>query len=380
MGPFLAGVSPDVPRLILELGAVVLLGAALGWLARRVALPSLAGFLAAGLVVAVLAPRLSVDRGQLQLLANLGVVLLLFEAGIEIDFSRLRRGGVLWAASLQVVLTTGLVAAGAALLGMGAGGAVLLGACVALSSSVVVAHVVYSRRRTTSAGTERALVEWAAIQDLAGVVMTVAVMGAVGFEGRPGPGLAGRLGLYAAVVVAAAWLLPRVLRAFRPHPDLFLLLSVGSAITLAGLGAAPFGLPVPLAAFMGGVVMGGVPEMTAVRQQLSPFRELFALLFFVALPTLIEPGQLGPAAGWLAYVAVGLALAKGAVIVALARAARLADVRPVQLGVGLCQMGEFSFAIAVIARDRGALPDPVATAVLVALVASMAVTPVLARL
>ena len=74
MGPFLAGVSPDVPRLILELGAVVLLGAALGWLARRVALPSLAGFLAAGLVVAVLAPWLSVDRGQLQLLANLGVV------------------------------------------------------------------------------------------------------------------------------------------------------------------------------------------------------------------------------------------------------------------------------------------------------------------
>jgi monovalent cation:H+ antiporter-2, CPA2 family len=379
--PVLAAVAgADAPRLILELGAVVLLGAGLGWAARRLGLPSLAGFLAAGVVVAVLAGPLAIDHAQLELLADLGVVLLLFEAGVEIDFARLRGGGMLGPAMVQVVVTTTLVAVAAALLGLDGGGALLLGACVALSSSVVVAHVVNSRRRTTNPATEAAMVDWAAVQDVGGVAMTVAVLAAIGFEGRPGPELAARLALYGLVLLGAAWALPFVLRAFRPHDDLFLLMSVGSSITLAGLGAAAFRLPVPLAAFLGGAVAGGSPEMAAVRQQLRPFRELFALLFFVALPTLIAPGELTGALGWLAFTVLALAVGKAVVVVALARVAKRPGVRPLQLGIGLGQMGEFSFAIALIAQDHGALPEPVSNAVLVALLASMAVTPVLARL
>lgn len=381
MVPVLAAArAVDAPRLILELGAVVLLGAGLGWVARRLALPSLAGFLAAGLVVAALAGPLAIDHAQLELLAELGVVLLLFEAGVEIDFARLRGGGMVGAAMAQVVLTTGLVAVAAILLGLDPGGAVLLGACVALSSSVVVAHVVNSRRRTTNPATEAALVDWAAVQDLGGVAMTVGVLAALGFEGRPGPELAGRLALYALVALGAAWLLPRALRAFRPHDDLFLLVSVGSSVTLAGLGAAAFRLPVPLAAFLGGAVAGGSAEMAAVRQQLRPFRELFALLFFVALPTLVTPAELAAAVGWLAFALVALAAGKVAVVVPLARLVRRPGVRPLQLGIGLGQIGEFSFAIALIAQDHGALPPPVANAVLVALIVSMAVSPVLVRL
>jgi CPA2 family monovalent cation:H+ antiporter-2 len=170
------------------------------------------------------------------------------------------------------------------------------------------------------------------------------------------------------------------LRVFRSEADLLVLLSVGGSLTLAGLGAAVFRLPLPLAAFLGGAAMGEGQEMDTFREHIRPFRELFAVIFFVALPTLIDPGGLAGALGWLAFVLLALALGKVAVVAGLARAFRLPDVRPLQLALGLGQMGEFSFAIAVIAADHGALPAPVFDAVLVTLVVSLGVSAVLVRL
>lgn len=370
----------DTPTAILELGGLVLLAAVLAWTARRLGLPSLVGLLAAGILISPLTPSLAVSHGELELLADLGVVLLLFESGMEIDLRRLRHSGVLLAAPIQVVVTMGLVAGAAVLLGLSPAGAVLLGASIALSSTVVVAQIVGSRRRTTNPATERALEDWAAIEDLTGVVLTAIALVAVGFEGQPGPLVAGRLLLDALVAVAAAWVLPHVLRAFRSHTDLLVLLSVGGSLALAGLGAAVFRLPLPLAAFVGGAVSGESPDMEAVREHLRPFRELFAALFFVALPTLIDPGGLRAALGWIAFVALALALGKVAVVAGLARAFRLPDVRPGQLAAGLGHLGEFSFAIVVVAADHGALPAPVFDAVLLGLVASLAVSVLLARL
>jgi monovalent cation:H+ antiporter-2, CPA2 family len=370
----------DTPSAILELGCLVLLAAALAWAARRLGLPSLVGLLAAGLVITPLTPRLAISHGQLELVADLGVVLLLFEAGIEVDLRRLRHSGVALVAPLQALLTTGLVAGAGALLGLSPAGAVLLGASVALSSTVVVAQITGSRRRTTNPATERAMEDWAAIEDLTGVALTAVALVVVGFEGQPGPLAIGRLALYALVAAAAAWVLPHVFRAFRSNADLLVLLSVGGSLALAGLGAAAFRLPLPLAAYLGGAASGESPEMETVREHVRPFRELFAVLFFVALPTLIDPGGLRGALGWIGFVALALALGKVAVVTGLARVARLPDVRPVQLAFGLGQMGEFSFAIAMLAADHGVLPAPVFDAVLAVLVASLAVSVLLVRL
>lgn len=358
----------------------MLLAGGLAWVARRLRLPSLVGFLAAGVLVSPLTPGLQVSHGQLELLADLGVLLLLFESGIEIDLRRLRRSGLLLVAPAQVVLTTALVAAAALPLGLSPPGAVLLGASVSLSSTVVVAHIVNSRRRTTNPATERALEDWAATEDLTGVALTAVALVVVGFEGQPGPLAIGRLAVYALVAVAAAWVLPRVLRAFRSDADLLVLLSIGGSLTLTGLGTALFRLPLPLAAFLGGAVTGESPEMGTVREQVRPFRDLFAALFFVALPTLVEPGALPGAAGWIVFVVFALAAGKVALVAGMARLRSLPDVRPLQLALGLGQMGEFSFAIAVVAADHGALPPPVFEALLVTLVVSIAASTVLVRL
>jgi monovalent cation:H+ antiporter-2, CPA2 family len=370
----------DTPSAILELGALVLLSAGLAWAARRLHLPSLVGFLAAGVLVSPLTPFLQVSHNELELAADLGVLLLLFESGIEIDLRRLRRSGLLLAAPLQVVLTAGLAAAAAVPLGLSPAGAVLLGASVSLSSTVVVAHIVNSRRRTTNPATERALEDWAAIEDLTGVALTTIALVVVGFEGQPGPFAIGRLALFALVAAAAAWVLPRVLRAFHSQPDLLALLSVGGSLTLAGLGAAVFRLPLPLAAFLGGAVTGESPEMGTLREQVRPFRELFAALFFVALPTLVDPAGLAGALGWFVFVLLVLTVGKVALVAGLARLRPLPDVRPLQLAIGLGQLGEFSFAIAVVAADHGALPPPVVEALIMALVMSIVTSTVLVRL
>src|SRR5712691_11007577 len=99
---------------ILEIGILLLSAVAAGWLARRLGLPAVLGYLVVGLIVSPFTPGYVADRHQLEVLADIGVVLLLFEVGIEIDPVRLvrNRSGVLWAAPVQVLVTSLAVGGG----------------------------------------------------------------------------------------------------------------------------------------------------------------------------------------------------------------------------------------------------------------------------
>src|SRR3954470_12067791 len=112
---------PETGPAILEIGVVLLAAAAAGWTARRVGLPAIGGYLAVGLVVSPFTPGYVADRHQLQLLADVGVVLLLFEVGIEVDVARIRREqrGLIVAAPLQVLITTAVAGAAASVAGVG---------------------------------------------------------------------------------------------------------------------------------------------------------------------------------------------------------------------------------------------------------------------
>src|SRR6187549_52790 len=133
---------------VLELGALLVAAVGAGWLARRLGLPAVVGYLVLGLAVSPFTPGFVADRHQLQLLADVGVVLLLFEVGIEVDPLRLRRehGRLVWAAPLQVLLTTALSTAVVVALGLEIRAGLVLGLAVALSSSVVIVNITRSRR------------------------------------------------------------------------------------------------------------------------------------------------------------------------------------------------------------------------------------------
>src|SRR3981081_2011072 len=151
---------------ILEIG-VILLGAALaGAVSRRLGLPAVLGYLLVGLFVGPFTPGYVADRHQIEVLADVGVVLLLFEVGIELDLRALRREprGILLAVPLQIALGTLIGALAFVWLGTGVLGAVTLGLAVALSSSVVVVNITRSRRRTRAGVTYRAVVVWTIVQ------------------------------------------------------------------------------------------------------------------------------------------------------------------------------------------------------------------------
>jgi len=365
---------------ILEIGLVLLLAAMAGWVARRLSLPSVLGYLAVGLAISPFTPGYVADREQLELLANVGVVILLFEVGIEVDLGRIRREqrGLVWAAPVQTALTTAIGTAVWSALGLPVAAAALLGLSVALSSSVVIVNITRSRRRTTDRPTEEALLGWSVLQDVTGVALAVVLLAALGVSDRPlGVALLG-VGGFALLAVAVARLLPLLLRALRTEHDLFLIVSVASGLALAGLGGVVFGVPLALAAFVAGLAITESSEAAEARRRILPFRDLFAVLFFVAIGTLIDPAALARGVGWLGLFVALVVMTKVAVAWVLARAARL-PARPAQLAIGLGQLGEFSFVLGSAVAGTGAITGEVYAALLAAVVVTIVASTVLVR-
>jgi CPA2 family monovalent cation:H+ antiporter-2 len=365
---------------IFEIGFVLLVAAIAGWLARRAGLPAVLGYLATGLVVSPFTPGYIADRHQLQVFADLGVVLLLFEVGIELDVAELsrERGRLFWAAPLQTVVTAVIGAAAGLLLKLPLAGAVLLGLCVALSSSVVAVNITRSRRRTTDAATDHVLLGWSVLQDVAGVTLSIIALIALRLQPSSGFAAVELVLLYVIIVVIATGLLPRLLRQLREEHDLFLIVSVASALALAGVGARFFGIPLALAAFVSGLAISESREASEARERLLPFRDVFAVLFFVAIGALIDPGALLKGFGWLALLLVLLVLAKVLPIYLLARFARIPG-RPRQIATGLGQIGEFSFVLATIGVSRQVIPSELYAAILAAVVVTIAASTLLVR-
>jgi K+:H+ antiporter len=366
---------------IFEIGFVLLVAAVAGWLARRAGLPAVLGYLATGLIFSPFTPGYVADRHQLQIFADVGVVLLLFEVGIELDLLELgrERRNLFLLAPLQTVLTAFLGAAAGVYLGLPLGGAVLLGLSLALSSSVVVVNITRSRRRTTNPETDHLLLGWSLLQDLVGVTASIIALVALQLQLTSAFTAVQLTLLYIVIVVIATGLLPRLLRQLHEDHDLFLIVSVAGALALAGVGSLFFGIPLALAAFVSGLAISESREASEARERLLPFRDVFAVLFFVAIGALIDPPALLKGIGWFALILGLVVVTKILPIYVLARVGRLAG-RPGQIALGLGQIGEFSFVLATIGLSRKVIPPELYAAILAAVVVSIAASTLLVRL
>jgi len=367
---------------VLEIGLVLLAAALAGALSRRAGLPAVLGYLAVGLLVGPFTPGYVADRRQIQVLADVGVVLLLFEVGIELDLRALRRepAGILLAAPLQVALVAGAAATTLPLVGMNPLGALTIGLAVAFSSTVVAVNITRSRRRTTDSETARAIVVWAILQDVVAVV-AVALLAVLLPTQRDEPlavALGKLLGFAGLAVAIHGVVVPWLLRRLRDEPDSFLIVAVSVALATAGIGSVFFGVPLALAAFVGGLVLSIQPEAREARREVLPFRDLFAVLFFVAIGSLVDPAaillNLGPL-----LVVLGLIVAKVLVVWLLAAVFRI-PARGAQLGVSLGQIGEISFVVGALGAAAGVVTSGEFSAVLLAAALTISATAVGARL
>ena len=210
-------------------------------------------------------------------------------------------------------------------------------------------------------------------------MLAVVLLAALGIGDRPVVVTLAGLLVFGGLASVTAEVVPRVLHALRDQHDLFLITSVASGLAVAGLGAVVFAVPLALAAFVGGLAITESPVSAEARRRLLPFRDLFAVLFFVAIGTLVDPVDLRRGLPWLGLFLVLIVAAKVGVAFALARLARI-NAQPLQVAVGLGQMGEFSFVLASTLVAAGAIGGDVYVASIAAVAISIAVSTVLIRL
>ena len=370
----------DTAPLVLDVGAVLLVAATSGLLARKVGLPAIVGYLLTGLLVSPFTPGFVADSQQIAILADIGVVLLLFEVGIEIDLRRIRKehGAILWASPTLVFL--GTIAATPIFMGLGLSlyGSALIALSIAMSSSVVIVNITRSRRRTTSVATEDALLGWSVLQDITGVALAAFIIAILGDSGEnPIQSVLGLVGFGIAAYVASK-LLPYLLRVIRWESDLFLIYSVAIGLFIAALGTVVFGIPMALASFVAGLAINQNRDTDQVRKAVLPFRDLFQVLFFVVIGSLVEPALIKDALPFAGAILGVMVLIKTIPAFLLSRFKQVAD-NAAQLAVGLSQVGEFSFVLGSAALAAGAITKVQFTGVLLAVIVSIIISTLAVR-
>jgi len=376
----MASLVVDTAPLVLDVGIVLLAAATLGYGARRVGLPSVAGYLLTGLLVSPFTPGFVADGNQLSLLADIGVVLLLFEVGIEIDLKRISREQRYLFWSVPTQLAIGMVIGTPIFLYMDVPmlGALLLSLSIAMSSSVVIVNITRSPRRRTDTISEEAMLGWSVMQDVVGVALAAIILATFGNSDRPLPIALGGLVGFALIAYISSKILPFILRKVRWEKDLFLIYSVSIGLVLAAMGTVVFGIPMALAGFVAGLAINQSKDTEDVRKAILPFRDLFAVLFFVVIGSLIRPDQLDTSWLFALLVLILMVLLKTLPTALLVRASGI-RVRPIQLGVGISQIGEFSFVLGSLAFNEGLITADQFNGLLIAVVISILGSTLLVR-
>jgi monovalent cation:H+ antiporter-2, CPA2 family len=370
----------ETAPLVLNVGVVLTAAATMGFAARKLGLPSVIGYLVTGLIVSPFTPGFVAENNQLALLADIGVVLLLFEVGIELDLKRISREyrALLWGVPTQMGI--GMLVGTPIFLWLGIPiyGALLLSLSIAMSSSVVIVNITRSPRRVTDTQTEEALLGWSLVQDIVGVAAAAIILTLFGSSNTSVFVAVGGLVLFGAVAFVASRILPIVLRAVRWDKDFFLIYSVSFGLVLASLGTVVFEIPMALAGFVAGLAINNSRDSEEVRKAILPFRDLFAVLFFVVIGTLIQPALLS--SSWrFALLILGLMiLVKTLPTMGIARISSL-KVKPMRLGIGVSQIGEFSFVLGSLAYSQEAISVYQYTGLLMAVVLSIMASTILVR-
>ncbi|HEV8414021.1 MAG TPA: cation:proton antiporter [Bryobacteraceae bacterium] len=366
---------------------IVIAGLVGGLLARLLRIPLLVGYVAAGVAVGPhTAGPTVVQIHDVELLAEIGVALLLFSLGLEISFRDLRpvRKIALIGGPVQILLTaSGGALVGIRFLGLSVTDSLWLGAMISLSSTMVVLKTL-SESATTSTLASRVMIGLLVVQDLAVIPMLVILPQLADLNGV----LArlARAGTIAALVLAAMvligrWLLPILLSKVTAlgSRELFLVAVVASGVGV-GYAAYAAGLSFALGAFVAGIVLSESEFSHQALREIIPLRDIFGLLFFVTVGMLFDPRFVWEHAGQVALLTLLIILGKALILGVLTRAFGYTDITPWIVGLGLSQIGEFSFVLARSGFGSGLLSNTAYGLGLTCTILTMALSPLVSSM
>jgi CPA2 family monovalent cation:H+ antiporter-2 len=371
---------------LLDLGIALAAALVGGLLARALRLPVLIGYLAAGVAVGPHTPGIVAKTEAVGPVAELGVALLMFAVGVHFSLKELRAiwrtavlgGGAQIAGTILLGLLVGLG------LGWGLYGGLFLGCALALSSTAVMMKVLEERGElgTRHGGVMLGIL---IVQDLS-LVLMILLLPALASLSTQGTGAL--LGVAGALLRAALLLGVTLALAMQGVPALLhqvartgsrelFLLTVLCLCLLAAAGANAARLGLEIGAFLAGLVLSEGDYAHEVSAQVRPLRDVFASLFFVSVGMLLDPGFL--ARHWQAVALVVAAIVLGKSLIAFLAVYALGwhGRTAVLAGLGLAQIGEFSFVLATLGSARGLIPGEIASVILSAALITLLLAPFL---
>ena len=395
----------DIP-LIVTLAAALGLALVLGFVAARLKLPTLVGYLLAGVIIGPHTPGFVADVALAGQLAEVGVMLLMFGVGLHISIDDLLavRKVAVTGAVVQMAVATAMGAGLALWWGWTLAAALVFGLALSVASTVVLLRALESRGLLAS-GNGRIAVGWLVVEDLAMVLVLVLLPVLAGLlDGSGGMGGTGGTddGGAAAAPTAAFW--PALLRTLlavaafvalmllvgrRLLPwllwhihktgsrELFTLAVMAAAVSIAYGAAVLFGVSLALGAFFGGLVLRESEFSHRVAEDSLPFRDAFAVLFFVSVGMLFDPLVLLQRPGQVLVVVAIVMLGKSVAAALLVLALRYPLNSALTVSASLAQIGEFSFILVALGDSLGMLPPEAKSLVVAGAMLSIAFNPLL---
>ena len=343
-----------------------------GFLAVRLGLPLLVGYLVAGVLVGPFTPGFVADAGLASQLAEIGVILLMFGVGLHFSPHDLMavRGIAVPGAVFQIAAATALGATVAHFWGWSWGSGLVFGLCLSVASTVVLLRALEDRGALDS-GEGKIAVGWLIVEDLVTVLALVllpAVSGILGGTAAAGAGsgIAAAVGITLAKVAAflglmfvvgrrvVPWLLERV--AHTGSRELFTLAVLATALGVAVGASALFGVSFALGAFFAGVVISESDLSHRAAADALPLQDAFAVLFFVAVGMLFDPAILVRQPLHVLVVVFIIMIGKSIAALAIVRVSGYPLRTSLTISASLAQIGEFSFILAALAVSFGLLP------------------------
>ena len=348
---------------------------------HQIHVPTIVGFLLTGVLAGPHGLGLVGVVGEVELLAEIGVVLLLFTIGIEFSLNRLLqiKKLVLVGGLLQVSLTILAVFAVAGRMGQPAGESVFVGFLVALSSTAIVLKLTQERAEidTPHGQTTLGILIFQDIIIVPMILVTPLLTGATGDLTSTSLILVTKgIGIIALVIVCARWIVPQILYqiARTRSPELFLLTIVVICFAVAWLTSS-IGLSLALGAFLAGLIISESEYSHQALGNILPFRDVFMSFFFVSIGMLLDIGFLFRHLGLILLLTGGVLLLKAIIAGGTAVLLGLQLRAAILIGLALSQIGEFSFILSKAGIEHGLLSGNGYQTFLSFSVLSMAATP-----
>jgi len=354
---------------------------------RKLALPAILGYLAVGMLLGPHALALAANNETTQLLADFGVVFLVFTLGLEFSLPRLvaMRWEVIGVGGAQVLITTGIIAAGAVtIFGVEPAVAVVIGGAVAMSSTaIIIAQLTEQSENNRTHG--RLAVAICLFQDLS-FPFLLALISALSRGGRTADAMhiLSAIGIAALalmlVLAAGRWLLrPLFLIIAGVRSAELFSLAVLLAVLASAWATQAVGLSLALGAFLAGMMLAETEFRHQIEATIRSYREILLGLFFITVGMLLDVGLLLRQLLLVTAILVGMLLLKAAVVAVVAKPATKSWFKSLRTGVVVAQGGEFGFALLTLLLRRELLDAAIVQPLLAATVLSMVLSPIIIR-